>query len=263
MKFLSVFFITIGFAHSLSGQSLHNYVKVYKAQKAISGDLTIYEGKDSVAVTIVYYDGLGREIQTIARQQSPLAKDIVTFSTYDRYGQKNKSYLPYVANQSNGARVVDPLSDQRAFYTGLFGINDGNFALSESVIERSELSRVIEQAAPGYDWRVASGHTVKKQFRSNVVLDSILKINYDVMTGISIASGSGAFYAENLLRCIKTIDEGGNDVLEFLDYEGRTVCKKVKASPVAYAYTYYIYDVFGNLVVVIPPEGIKQLRSLN
>jgi hypothetical protein len=52
--------------------------------------------------------------------------------------------------------------------------------------------------------------------------------------------------------------------LEFKDKLDRVVCKKVQvsdplASQVSYASTYYIYDVTGHLVVVLPPEAIAHL----
>jgi hypothetical protein len=88
--------------------------------------------------------------------------------------------------------------------------------------------------------------------------NEVLLFNYNSTTRkISLLPGSAAYYQPNTLSCKKTIDEHQNDILEFVDKEGRTVCKKVKASPGVYACTYYIYDDFGNLVVVIPPEGVK------
>jgi len=37
----------------------------------------------------------------------------------------------------------------------------------------------------------------------------------------------------------------------------------VKAATGVYASTYYIYDDLGNLVIVIPPEGVKHILNPN
>lgn len=64
----------------------------------------------------------------------------------------------------------------------------------------------------------------------------------------------------------RTKDEDGNEVIEYVNTDGRVLLKRVQAvaSPSAiddtkYASTYYIYDDFGNLVCVLPPEASKRL----
>lgn len=235
---------------NVNAQSSYNYVKIYKAQKAIVGDLSIYENKDSVAVATTYYDGLGREIQSVHREQSPDGYDIVSFSAYDDYARKSSSFLSYVTMQPVVGLIPDPVSDQKSFYINLFGESDGKAALSENVIEHSDLARVIEQSAPGADWQVGEGHTIKRHYLTNTSLDSI---RHFVYKDGSVSKVS--FYPINSLSCVKTIDEHGNDSFEFFDKEGRVVCQKVKATNTVYAITYYVYDDFGNLVLVIPPEG--------
>jgi len=190
-----------------------------------------------------------------------LGNDIVSFSKYDSYGKKTVSYLPYVTSQNTGAPVADPLGDQVTFYQNLFGTIDGKVALSRTVIERSELSRVIEQASPGDAWKIGSNHTVTKQYLTNTGTDSILKITYSQTAGISVTPG--VFYQDYSLSVTKTIDEEHNDVLEFVDKEGRTICKKVKAPNGVYASTYYVYDDFGSLVVVLPPEAVERIIHPN
>jgi hypothetical protein len=69
------------------------------------------------------------------------------------------------------------------------------------------------------------------------------------------------FYAPGTLTRTRTIDEDGNETNEFIDNDGRVVCKQVKVSSTVNASTYYLYDDFGSLQVVIQPEGAKALTD--
>lgn len=248
--------------HAVWSQSpQNNYVKIYKALQARTGDLSTVNNKNQVAESITYYDGLGRDVQSISRQGSPLGNDIVSFSIYDSYGKKTKSYLPYVPTQITGAPVSNPVTAQSTFYQAMFGTTDGPKAFSETQVERSELSRPLEQGAPGAAWQLDTDHTIKKEYRTNVA-EEVMNLSYNSTTNeVLIMPGAASYYDAKSLQCNKTTDEGNGETLEFVDKEGRTVCKKVKVSAGAYASTYYVYDNFGNLSVVIQPEGSKAIEN--
>jgi hypothetical protein len=95
----------------------------------------------------------------------------------------------------------------------------------------------------------------------------VLLFNYDPLTESILISeaDSERYYARNMLYANKTYDEHKNEVIEYVDKEGRTVCKKVQYDKVngviQHASTYYLYDEFGNLVVVLPPEAVKEILS--
>lgn len=261
-KFYASFLMILGMAvwHENNAQSpTTNYVKVYKAQTPLAGDLSTHTAKEDVSVTIVYYDGLGREIQSISKQGSPLGKDIVSFSKYDDFGKKTVNYLPYVANQTTGAIVSDPLAAQLSFFQNMFGSTDGAKAFAKSILELSELSRPLELGAVGDAWQPEGDRTVTKEYLINGASD-VLHFSYDLATN---TIRKDDYYDTYSLTCTKTKDEDQNDVLEYVDKEGHTVCKKVKAPGGVYACTYYVYDDFGQLVVVLPPEAIKQIIDGN
>jgi hypothetical protein len=87
---------------------------------------------------------------------------------------------------------------------------------------------------------------------------------HDQGTGL-ILLAPGRYYDPGALYANKTTDEHGNDVIQYIDKEGRTVCKKVQYKTDTdgitkkYASTYYLFDDLGNLVVVLPPEGVKAI----
>jgi hypothetical protein len=88
-----------------------------------------------------------------------------------------------------------------------------------------------------------------------------LRIEYD-MTAQTIRPITRYYAKDKLFKNI-TLDEHTNESIEFTDKEGKVICKKVQykkeGSVKLYASTYYVYDEFGNLVVVLPPEAIASL----
>lgn len=139
-----------------------NYVKTTNYQVATTtGTVT----DDNKVESITYLDGLGRPIQSVLKQGGGNKQDIISPVVYDALGRTPKQYLPY----SNPNQVVgtanlnfrDPvvlLTDLETYYANSFvedqiGANTIN-AYSESIFEKSPLSRVIEQGAPGKDWNI-------------------------------------------------------------------------------------------------------------
>ena len=56
-----------------------------------------------------------------------------------------------------------------------------------------------------------------------------------------------------------------HEVIEYIDKEGRTILKKVETLEnglSVFAETYYIYDDFDNLVMVLPPEAMKRVKTV-
>jgi hypothetical protein len=73
--------LTCAISGHISAQtSSQNYVRTREPRRAINTDTKLDQlttNKDSVMVSIQYVDGLGRALQSVQRQASPLAKDIV------------------------------------------------------------------------------------------------------------------------------------------------------------------------------------------
>lgn len=248
-----------------------NYVITRVAQVenlSTTADKTEYE----VAESIQYVDGLGRPVQTVGTKNSPLHKDMVQAIDFDEYGREAVKYLPYSATDANGRYKATALKDgtyansrQAQFYDSNSGIVPDDAApYAVTVFENSPLNRVVEQGSPGTAWQPGTDHTITKQYRLNLASE-VLSFSYNATTNeISLAaapSSADAHYPKNRLTVTKTFDEEQNDVIEYVDKEGHTICKKVKAATGVYACTYYIYDDFGNLVVVLPPEAINKILN--
>jgi RHS repeat-associated protein len=84
---------------------------------------------------------------------------------------------------------------------------------------------------------------------------------------------STSVYPEGKLYKTITIDEHNKQVIEFLDMQGKLILKKVQLTSLSdpgqgtghtgWLCTYYIYDNYNNLSLVIQPEGVKSLASNN
>jgi hypothetical protein len=232
-----------------------------------------------------YFDGLGRPMQNVQVQASPLHHDMVTPVVYDVIGRENRKYLPFVPDDDTGYykdnnTVIDPTTGSYVgmasnLYNAMVGAvaDDGGKPFSETLFEPSPLNRPLKQGAPGSSWQPIdadpysiSDNTVKMRYEINGT-DEVILFTYDPATGLISSDNSGSlnYYEAGQLYANKTYDEHNNIIIEFSDKEGRTVCKKVQSggtieSP-EFASTYYIYDDFGNLVVVLPPEGVKALTE--
>jgi RHS repeat-associated protein len=259
------------------------------------------------STTYNYIDGLGRTVQMVDKQKSPSGKDIVQLIEYDAFARETKKYLPYVSEEStgqyksNGLKSLynndpDPLErywtgKQYEFYQTAEKTAHDLAPYSESIFEPSPLNRIIKQSSPGLAWQSdadhtynSTDHTIKFGYESNQTNEVLLwTFTYPTeeytTTALNafgrVEAGTAAapvFYSANELYKNKTKDEQGNQVIEYVDKEGRTVLKRVQVvtgnpsttdtnRDTNWASTYYIYDDFGNLVCVIPPEPSKLLTT--
>ncbi|MDX5438734.1 MAG: DUF6443 domain-containing protein, partial [Pontibacter sp.] len=213
---------------------------------------------------ITYFDGLGRPMQEVITQGSPSKKDIVTPTVYDQMGRSHKQYLPY-AEGNNGFYKPDALSRVMAFYaaTGDKVAND-TVPYIRTLFEKSPLGRALEKASgPGSDWRVGTGKTLRFTERVNDT-DEVRLWAVDSGTGGIAQAG---YYQQGQLRVLEATDEEGALIVEYKDRQGRVLVRKVQeANTVAgtrqeagFLVTQYVYDDFGNLRLVIQPEGLRNL----
>jgi hypothetical protein len=74
--------------------------------------------KTKVQTAIQYVDGLGRPVQTVQKQASPLGYDMVSPQYYDPYGREPNKYLSYTPQTGTaGSYRASALStDLVAFY---------------------------------------------------------------------------------------------------------------------------------------------------
>ena len=221
---------------------------------------------------VTYFDGLGRAKQTVAIRQSTSKKDIITHIEYNDLGQVEKEYLPYVptisGNEGSDRGQANALSGTNSYYATNYATSN---PYSQKTIEASPLNRILEQAAPGNDWKKSTtllskgysdGHTIKFEYATNT--GSEVK-SYGVTTTFANNTytpslvDAGNFAANTLSKTItkdenwKSTDGLNHTTEEFKNKRGQVVLKRTYNASIAHD-TYYVYDDFGNLTYVIPPK---------
>ncbi|HEX8577020.1 MAG TPA: DUF6443 domain-containing protein [Flavobacterium sp.] len=244
----------------------HNYV-ITKAYKQATTTPFILPGPDQAKVNITYFDGLGKPVQQIANQQSNTGKDIITHISYDAMGRQEKQYLAFPAATTNMVYDPDSYTKTLSYYNTPKYENTVN-PYSQVQFEASPLGRVLQQAAPGNDWAIDSGHTIKMDYQANTTADEVHQLHaittWDDAQGVyNIRLSDQGIYSTGELYKTITKDEnwtGGTNhtTEEFKDKEGRVVLKRTYSTVnnVSEAHdTYYVYDKYGNLTYVVPPKA--------
>ncbi|WP_417859478.1 DUF6443 domain-containing protein, partial [Xanthomarina gelatinilytica] len=245
-----------------------------------------------------YYTGQGNLYQSIQFKAGGGQEDIVSQIVYDGLGRSIMSHLPYSTNLNpynynsifgfsyyreisyNGANGV--LENLDNYYSVKFPDEWDTMNIinhfSETLFEESPLNRIIEEAAPGSDWAIGNGHTIKFEYKTNtfdasnptnplkdnVKLFSVTHPNNDTETGTLVFDGH---YAKNQLYKTVTKDENwqpnqthpkDHTTEEYKNKQGQIILKRTFNDNEAHD-NYYVYDDFGNLTYVLPPEASYQI----
>ena len=234
-------------------------VKPGVQDSAVAGALTsVYD----VSQTTQYFDGFGRQTQTVAMQQSPLQHDLVSIAQYDAFGRQTLDYLPYVTSTSDGNYKNTAIADQYNFNSASFP--GEQYYYGQVNYESSPLNRVTTTMASGLNW-CGSGRGITSQYQLNTTSDSVRIWSIAAPAG-SIPSSTSMYMAGTLFKNL-SIDEAGHQMVEYKDMDGKTILKKVQLAALpgtAYAgwlCTYYVYDIMGNLRFVIQPLALQLINS--
>ncbi len=171
-----VFILLIDLVYSQNTN--YNYIHLIKPKTSQKINVPINNPNLSTE-TINYFDGLGRPLQSINKQQSPNQFDIVSFNEYDGFGREQTTYLPFTTSQSNGNFISNPNTIQTSFYNSpQNGIKQNSAPYVKTIFENSPLNRVIEQGHSGPNFQIGSSTgTIKTSIRFNSGTDNILKWN--------------------------------------------------------------------------------------
>ncbi len=234
-------------------------------------------------VTTVYYDGLGRPVQEIQQNMSPVeSRNIVTHIEYDKNTGQTKSFLPFTASgtEMQGKppfQISVPhsnfVTDARQLTLNLYNTAKyGNTAnpYSQNLLEASPRQRVLETAAPGAAWAMDNPekHTIRYQYNLNEKIDILTRPvkKYKTTTSWDAAKGlytntlvqDGIYPASTLFKTTvknenwKNTDGVNNTTEEFKDHKGNVVLKRTYNNGDLHD-TYYVYDLYNNLAYVLPP----------
>ena len=252
--------------------SNENYIHTISYQVAKKeNELSSVSSADKIQ-SVTYFDGLGRAKQNVAIQHSNEREDIITHIDYDEFGRQDKEYLPYVNGANAGAiHTGDVGLATKTYYKNKYPddflntITTNVNAYSKKEFEASPLNRILEQAAPGEDWKLGDGHGIKFEYNTNTstevklysVTTSFADNTYTPTLELDTSVNSGNYNTGELYKTI-TKDENWTSGLdhtteEFKKKQGQVILKRTYNASQKHD-TYYVYDDFGNLTYVLPPK---------
>ena len=201
--------------------------------------------------SITYYDGLGRPIQEVAVGASPNGNDIVRTIDYDEFGREIKQYLPYVSESNSGQFRTDAKRATLKYYAHTEGLTspypEDTRPFSQNFYDGSPLNRVVQQTGVGDAWYHTIDDKDDKAVKIEYLTNASPVINWD-------ENRASDDYLANSLYIIQTTDENGHVSREYKDIQGRVVLKESVLDAETLK-TYYIYDDFGLLRIVVPPKA--------
>ena len=205
---------------------------------------------------VAYFDGLGRTVQTVAAKASTAAsgssilRDLVTPFVPDFLDREDtKAYIPYPASttsSNSGSYRSNALSSQQSYH------GSGVRAYTENTYEVSDRNRVIASSLPGF---TETTTTRTKESPANTVL----KLSFNASQNKVSASG---YYDKGRFVCTVTEGPDGSYTEVYTDELDTPVLERVKLDATGtMADTYYIRDVLGRVMCVIPPAESVQISS--
>lgn len=251
-----------------------NYLLTRTFNKPIT---TLFEANQTNTIeNITYYDILGRPKQNVAIRAGGNQEDIITHIEYDGLGRTPKSYLPYASQDSKKAFRVYAKEETKQFYNTPKYEHTKN-PYFETVFENNPSPRIQKQFAPGEDWKSTklNDHAVYSMKDVLRTQDRVRKfsVQYDENKNSSLQfhdfykTGKTGFGTSNNVPLQKLItktenwkpaDGKDNTIEEYKDYQGKIVLKRLFNNGEPHD-TYYVHDVYGNLVYVIPPKAVDNI----
>ncbi|MBU2651874.1 MAG: hypothetical protein KKA81_13170 [Bacteroidetes bacterium] len=204
-----------------------------------------------------YFNGLGNIIQVVNRQVSPNGKDMVNAFVYDCYGRDTIHYLPYASNETNGLMKTDPIGDIEDFYVNAPRVAHTLYPYAITSFDDSPMNRIEKQGFAGKLWQPGEGHEIETDYSFNEE-DHIINFSVIPSTGACDVDNSNKYYPENELVINQATDENGQTGFVCVDKSGKTIAK-INTVDSESIYTYYVYDDFGRIRYIIPPEAFDDM----
>ena len=208
---------------------------------------------------VVYYDGLGREEQTVLVGASPSGGDVVTLKEYDGYGRLEKTWNGAAVSGNSGGYV--DISTLKTLAMQSNGSDSKPYTLT--VYEPSPLERPLRQYGPGSDWHQHDRY-VGTAYHTNVSGDG--RLDCIRFTATQAAGTAGITVANNgstptgSLTVVCTTGEDRDTTYEFRELNNEVVLSR-RILDGRCLDTYYVRDEWGNIMAVLPPMASEQMAA--
>ena len=188
---------------------------------------TMLNSEGSHITSVQYYDGLGRQVQTVQNGiNANHSKTIHAQQDYDACGRFFKAWLPVSGMSLNyNSNIPDQVSEQLAYSQTTYDATDRPIYVSTPGSDMSGRGKSIE-------YITNSANSVKRYRASD--------------SGLS----QDGYYPAGTLDGIKTTDEDGRTLVVFKDMMGSVVLER-RAS---HYDTYYVYNNLHQLRFVLSPR---------
>ncbi|WP_054510441.1 DUF6443 domain-containing protein [Chryseobacterium sp. ERMR1:04] len=200
--------------------------------------------------SVQYFDSWGKPIQVIDIKGTPTGKDIVGHIEYDAFGRKVKNYLPIPqAGTQQGQLYTAPLSNASAIY-------GSEKIYSESILDNSPLSKVLQQIQVGTDWASKPTNFTYEANAGGEVSQFTTSTTWENGATKTVLSNPGSYAAEKLTKNSVT-DEDGNKTVQYKNGKGQVILVR-KFDGSTSVDTYYVYNEYNQLAFVLPPKAVNQ-----
>ena len=199
---------------------------------------------------VQFFDGNGREETELIRdfwQSGALA----TLQTYDTLGHADRKWLPvpvsgnsYVTPSQIMAQGISRYSNSRPY--------------TESTYLPFPSDSITAVYGPGSQW--AGKGVTDSTFVNTATVGWLNCARFNIGSDGSLVHQG--LVTTGMLLVNKTTDEDGHTQLLFSDAEGKTILSRALLGDTLVD-TYYVYDDYGQLCYVLPPEASKVLAAQN
>lgn len=250
-------------------------------------DVSMASTPEQKSVINDYYNGIGQLEQRVFWKASPSKRDIIVPFLMDYAGRDSMLFLPYsrLGDGSFDSKAIQADgqyqgSSHQDFYATAADVVLDPKPYALQLYESSPLGRLMEQGAYGEVWQpdmvegvsIGAGRTTKIEYGFNELNEvKLFRVREDCLV-------DEGYYNRGVLSRIITRNENWlpeqNEVLSqlnsevvFKDMEDRIVLKRtfVQSADISQSVvpveTYYVYDGFGKLRFIVPPEAMRQLYS--
>lgn len=218
-------------------------------------------------VSTLYSDGLGRDKATVKTAFTGAERDVADYIEYDSQGRVARQWLP-INTLATGATM--PATD---FPTLAVARNNDLAPYTETLYDGTDGERVSERVGPGEAWRDDNGnHSVKHRYLFNNLepyMDEEEDFMFDLSCLYYYVGSNGQLrvlgeYANSTLRIDLATNEDGLHTATFTDKSGKTLLvRRYNDGNWECADTYWVYDIYGRLRYVIPPQAVKEFYEDN
>ena len=198
------------------------------------------------AVEYDHYNSFGTIVQKNAKDAGFGGYDVVTDYTVNGLGQLIEETKPTPV-MTAGSYAEGVLNLAQSYY-------EDSYPIKRYEYENIFKGRLVEEHTPGQDWYNSDDKYKKYRYSHNDETPLYECLNWRMSSNDrnNDAFTLIATYPEGYLNVSESEDEDGIRILEFVNPAGQKVLERKDAES-GYADTYYIYDQYGNLRIVLPP----------